>query len=135
MWHFIKSTCIFRLYFSGFWFRMAARQICTLRKFVLVIIRNLFLCVFLNNQIEYHGTHKHQASQNVATLRDSRSHVSRRRNVSRTIITWMIAICIWLIKKLLHLVNVVSCLEFVQNEDSCFLTAAILNYSRIFLFF
>lgn len=59
-------------------------------------------------KIDYHwnGTQEHQAPENVATLRAPRSHVSRRRNISRTIVTWLIAICIWLIKKLLHLVNV-----------------------------
>ncbi|XP_024885448.1 mitogen-activated protein kinase kinase kinase kinase 5-like [Temnothorax curvispinosus] len=51
-----------------------------------------------------------KAPQNVATPRDSRSHVSRprRRNIFCTIITWVTAICMWPIRKLLHLVNVVN---------------------------
>ncbi|XP_024884045.1 uncharacterized protein LOC112462481 isoform X2 [Temnothorax curvispinosus] len=64
--------------------------------------------VELSDRNGHGGGSPQKAPQNVATPRDSRSHVSRprRRNISRTIITWVIAICIWLIRKLLHLVNV-----------------------------
>lgn len=88
-------------------FDFAARQTCTLRKFILMIIRNLFFSVLSNNQIEYHwdDTRNHQELQNITTHYDFCSHESRRGN---TIITWMIAICSWLIKKLLHLINIVS---------------------------
>ncbi|XP_024893282.1 uncharacterized protein LOC112468380, partial [Temnothorax curvispinosus] len=50
-----------------------------------------------------------------------------RRNISRTIITWVTAISIWLIRKLRHFVNVVSFSIFVQNEDSRFLAASAMS--------
>ncbi|EGI64086.1 hypothetical protein G5I_07668 [Acromyrmex echinatior] len=55
---------------------------------------------------EYHwnGSHNHQAPQ--TTVRDTPTRVFQRRNITRTIITWVITISIWLIKKLVHLVNV-----------------------------
>ncbi|KAM0736849.1 hypothetical protein ACS0PU_006498 [Formica fusca] len=56
-------------------------------------------------KVKYHqdDTYKHQMSQNSAKLRDS--HAPRRRNICRALITWVIALCIWLKKKLLHLLN------------------------------
>ncbi|XP_012060026.1 PREDICTED: uncharacterized protein LOC105623236 [Atta cephalotes] len=55
---------------------------------------------------EYHwnGSRNHQAPQ--TTVRDTPTNVFQRRNITRMIITWVITISIWLIKKLLHLVNV-----------------------------
>ncbi|XP_072750193.1 uncharacterized protein [Anoplolepis gracilipes] len=56
-------------------------------------------------KVEYHqdDTYKHQMSQNSATLQDS--HASQQRSIYRALITWVIALCIWLKRKLLRLLN------------------------------
>ncbi|XP_012234281.1 uncharacterized protein [Linepithema humile] len=59
--------------------------------------------------------YKQGMSRSTATTRNSRD----RRNVPRAIITWMIALCMWLKRKLLHLLN--SAYRKVQMINS-FLT-------------
>lgn len=47
----------------------------------------------------------HRMSRGTATPQNSQG------SVPRTIITWLIALCVWLKKKLLHILNSVSFLE------------------------
>lgn len=53
-------------------------------------------------------------SQNNATLQDS--HASQQRNVCCALITWVIALCIWL-KKKLHPLNGVNFLQLIKVES------------------
>lgn len=58
-------------------------------------------------KVEYHrdDSYKRETSRDSSTQRDKNSHASRPRNICRALITWVIALCICLKRKLLHLLN------------------------------
>jgi len=64
------------------------------------------ICVF--DQIEYQdGTCKRRLLQSTATLWNSQNYAeSQKKSIPRTIIAWVIALCIWLKRKLLQLSDV-----------------------------
>jgi hypothetical protein len=67
------------------------------------------ICVSDQTEFSDHqdGTCKRRLLQSTTTLWNSQDYAeSRKKSIPRTIITWVIALCIWLKKKLLRLSDV-----------------------------